>query len=62
MDYQSTLFAPAESRVDDFSGIERTELSRGAWVDVRRSWLPSADDVFSTLVREVPWRAERRQM
>ena len=62
MDYQSTLFAPAESRVDDFSGIERTELNRGAWVDVRRSWLPAADDVFSTLVRDVPWRAERRQM
>ena len=62
MDYQSTLFAPAESRVDDFSGIERTELNRGAWADVRRSWLPSADDVFSTLVRDVPWRAERRQM
>ena len=62
MDYQSTLFAPAESRVDDFSGIARTELSRGAWVDVQRTWLPSADDVFSTLVRDVPWRAERRQM
>ena len=62
MDYQSTLFAPAESRVDDFSGITRTELSRGAWVDVQRTWLPSADEVFSTLVRDVPWRAERRQM
>jgi alkylated DNA repair dioxygenase AlkB len=63
MDFQSTLFAPAESsRVDDFSGMERTELSRGAWVDVQRAWLPDADDVFATLVRDVPWRAERRQM
>ncbi|HEX5089534.1 MAG TPA: alpha-ketoglutarate-dependent dioxygenase AlkB, partial [Nocardioides sp.] len=35
---------------------------RGAWVDVARGWLPEADDVFATLVREVPWRAERRQM
>jgi len=63
MDFQSTLFAPAESaRVDDFSGIERTELNRGAWVDLQRAWLPAADDVFATLVRDVPWRAERRQM
>jgi alkylated DNA repair dioxygenase AlkB len=62
MDFQSTLFAPAEARVDDFTGIERTELSRGAWVDVQRSWLPTADVVFATLVRDVPWRAERRQM
>ena len=27
-----------------------------------RTWLPDADDVFATLVAEVPWRAERRQM
>ncbi len=41
---------------------ERTPLSHGAWVDVQRSWLPDADDVFAALVRDVPWRAERRQM
>ena len=62
MDFQSTLFAAPESTVDDFSGIERTELSRGAWIDVKRTWLPQADEVFATLVRDVPWRAERRQM
>ena len=45
-----------------FAGIERTALTRGAWVDVARAWLPDADDVFATLVRDVPWRAERRQM
>jgi len=65
VDFQSTLFAPDrtdQTRVDDFAGLQRTELTRGAWVDVCRGWLPRADEVFETLVREVPWRAERRQM
>ena len=66
MDFQSTLFAPApledQSRTVDFARIERTELTRGAWIDIARTWLPGADDVFETLVRDVPWRAERRQM
>jgi alkylated DNA repair dioxygenase AlkB len=62
MDFQSTLFAPAESPTAGFAGVERTELTRGAWVDIARAWLPDADDVFATLVRDVPWRAERRQM
>ncbi len=65
MDFQSTLFAPdrpAETTADDFTGLERRPLTRGAWVDVCRGWLPRADEVFETLVRDVPWRAERRQM
>lgn len=65
MDFQSTLFAPdraAESSAEDFTGLERRPLTRGAWVDVCRGWLPQADEVFETLVRDVPWRAERRQM
>jgi alkylated DNA repair dioxygenase AlkB len=58
--FQSTLFeAPAHA---SSAGIERTPLTAGAWVDVARGWLPDADDVFATLVREVPWRAERRAM
>ena len=62
MDFQTSLFAAPESRVRDFARIERTPLTRGAWVDVLRTWLPDADDVFEILVRDVPWRAERRQM
>jgi alkylated DNA repair dioxygenase AlkB len=62
MDFQSTLFAPAETDGLDFSSLARTELTRGAWVDVCRGWLPDADDVLETLVRDVPWRAERREM
>lgn len=60
MDYQGTLFATAPET--SVTGIERTPLSRGAWVDLRRDWLVDADDVFATLVRDVPWRAESRQM
>jgi alkylated DNA repair dioxygenase AlkB len=65
VDFQSTLFAPdraAETRVDDFAGLERISLTRGAWVDVCRGWLPRADEAFEALVHDVPWRAERRQM
>ncbi|MDX6372995.1 MAG: hypothetical protein QOD98_1983, partial [Nocardioidaceae bacterium] len=62
MDFQSTLFVPPEARSIDFTATERTQLTRGAWVDITRAWLPEADDVFETLVRDVPWRAERRQM
>jgi alkylated DNA repair dioxygenase AlkB len=62
MDFQTSLFAAPESRVRDFSSIERTPLTRGAWLDVARTWLPDADDVFEVMVRDVPWRADRRQM
>jgi len=64
MQFQATLFA-ADSKDPSASfrlTPERTTLSRGAWLDVQRSWLPDADDVLATLVRDVPWRAERRQM
>lgn len=62
MDYQSTLFeAPAEEGMG-FADLTRRELGQGAWIDVARTWLPEADDVFASLAREVPWRAEKRQM
>ncbi len=66
MDFQSTLFeAPATGLgrfTGSFAGIERRQLGSGAWVDLLRSWVPGSDDIFATLVAEVPWRAERRQM
>lgn len=65
MDFQSTLFAP-DSPSDPEAGAplapERTELAAGAWLGVQRNWLVGADDVFETMVSQVPWRAERRQM
>ncbi len=62
MDFQTTLFDSAAGSVGDFTGLERRELGDGAWVDVARSWLPAADDVFDVLRDTVPWRTEKRQM
>jgi alkylated DNA repair dioxygenase AlkB len=62
MDYQGTLFESAPLDASSLAEATRTPLARGAWVDVRRNWLADADDVFATLVRDVPWRAERRPM
>ena len=62
MDFQATLFDTGRAEVPALADVRRTPLSRGAWVDVLRNWLPDADAVFATLVAEVPWRAERRQM
>ena len=62
MDFQGTLFDTGVTGVPTLVDAERTTLTRGAWVDCRRNWLPGADDVFATLVADVPWRAERRQM
>jgi alkylated DNA repair dioxygenase AlkB len=62
MDFQATLFAPAPATGPACDAIERTLLTDGAWIDVARGWLPEADEVFATMVRDVPWRAERRQM
>ena len=44
------------------SSVERTVLTHGAWVDVRRGWISGADVLFDRLVGVVAWRAERRQM
>jgi alkylated DNA repair dioxygenase AlkB len=58
------------SLLDDLSDVglrslaatRRTELGRGAWVDVRPGWLTGASTLFERLARVVPWQAERRQM
>ncbi len=42
--------------------VERVELGRGAWVDVRRGWVAGSDALFDALVTDVPWHAERREM
>jgi alkylated DNA repair dioxygenase AlkB len=45
--------------------VRRTRLDRGAWVDLRRSWLTGSGPVFERLSESaglVPWRAEKRQM
>jgi alkylated DNA repair dioxygenase AlkB len=42
--------------------LQRTTLTAGAWIDFRPNWLTGGDEVFQSLLTEVPWRAERRQM
>ena len=41
---------------------ERADLGQGAWIDVHRSWIRGADQLFERLVGAVPWRTERRPM
>ncbi|MEV0998091.1 alpha-ketoglutarate-dependent dioxygenase AlkB [Nonomuraea sp. NPDC050202] len=42
--------------------VRRTDLDRGAWIDLRPGWLTGADTLFERLAENVPWRAERRRM
>jgi alkylated DNA repair dioxygenase AlkB len=51
--------APAPGSLDE---LQRTQLSAGAWVDVLPGWMRGADELFDRLLRDVPWRAERRRM
>lgn len=44
------------------AAVRRTELSHGAWVDIRPGWLTGSDQAFHELAEGVPWEAERRQM
>ncbi len=44
------------------SGLSRTPLTAGAWVDLRPGWLAGAGELFDILSRDVPWHAERRTM
>ncbi|MEO5745204.1 MAG: alpha-ketoglutarate-dependent dioxygenase AlkB, partial [Terracoccus sp.] len=39
------------------TGLRRAELGNGAWVDVRPGWLAAGDDLFTSLLRDVPWHA-----
>ena len=63
MALQASLFDQAEApTLGPLTGIRRTELTDGAWVDVLPGWLTGADLLFERLVGHVPWYAERRQM
>ncbi|PRZ42019.1 alkylated DNA repair dioxygenase AlkB [Antricoccus suffuscus] len=42
--------------------VRRTELSRGAWIDIRRGWVSGSGPLFERLEAEVPWYAEKRAM
>jgi len=61
---QGSLFDPAEEVTVGPLGpsVRRTELSHGAWLDLRPQWITGADELFARLVHQVPWREERRRM
>lgn len=59
----SLLDLSDEMALRDLShGLSRTQLTRGAWVDVRPGWLAAGDELFTLLAGAVPWHAERRTM
>jgi alkylated DNA repair dioxygenase AlkB len=65
--YQPSILDVSESSapagVGPLAGqVRRTLLTRGAWVDHLPGWVHGSDDVLRTLLDDVPWRAERRQM
>jgi alkylated DNA repair dioxygenase AlkB len=64
VEFQGDLFdlAPEASLGPLRGSVQRTILGDGAWVDVRRSWVRGASVVFRSLIRDVPWRAEQREM
>lgn len=53
---EDTELGPLDGRV------ERRQLTRGAWIDLRPDWLQGADALMQELMQDVPWHAERRQM
>ncbi|MFJ7158291.1 alpha-ketoglutarate-dependent dioxygenase AlkB [Streptomyces sp. NPDC101118] len=60
---QGSLFDQTdEIRLGPLTGLRRTELGSGAWLDHLPGWVGGADALFEHLAAEVPWRAERRQM
>ncbi len=64
VEFQGDLFdlAPEPSLGRLRGSVQRTVLGDGAWVDVRRSWVRCASEVFRALVSDVPWRSEQREM
>jgi alkylated DNA repair dioxygenase AlkB len=61
--WQASLFGTEAPAIDEtFAGIERIELTEGAWVDHLPGWLHGADEVMDALVRTAPWQASTRPM
>jgi alkylated DNA repair dioxygenase AlkB len=58
----SLLDAFEDPALSSLDAVRRTDLGRGAWIDVLPRWLTGADQVYERLARDVPWQAERRQM
>ncbi|CAM3937177.1 alpha-ketoglutarate-dependent dioxygenase AlkB [Janibacter anophelis] len=60
---QSSLFDTADSpTLGDLDRRHRRFLDETAWLDLLPGWACGTDEVLATLLHEVPWRSERRQM
>jgi len=42
--------------------VRRTPLTRGAWVDHLPGWVDGSEAILETLLGDIGWRAERREM
>ncbi|MDQ0792791.1 alpha-ketoglutarate-dependent dioxygenase AlkB [Streptomyces sp. B1I3] len=63
MHLQGSLFDQDEGpHLSPLTGVRRTVLGDGAWIDLLPGWLSGGDRLMAELAAEVPWRAERRQM
>jgi alkylated DNA repair dioxygenase AlkB len=47
----------AEIRINSEATFERIDLDATSWVDLSRSWLSGADQLFEHLLTTVPWKA-----
>jgi alkylated DNA repair dioxygenase AlkB len=60
---QASLFGTGEPSIDpSFAGIERTDLSDGAWIERLPGWLAGEQTVFDTIVETTKWHSHRRPM
>ncbi|WP_457032187.1 alpha-ketoglutarate-dependent dioxygenase AlkB [Kitasatospora sp. P5_F3] len=62
MHFQGSLLSADRPELGPLTGVRRTELGHGAWVDVLPGWVRGADALFERLADGVEWRAEQREM
>jgi alkylated DNA repair dioxygenase AlkB len=61
--WQASLFDSGDVRVDPaFAGLQRRQLTEGAWVDEVRQWVRGADELFAQLLDVTPWRQRETWM
>lgn len=60
---QASLFGSGTPAVDPaFTGIERTELTDGAWIERLPGWLDGEQTLYDELVASTTWHASSRPM
>ena len=61
--YARPLFGRGPLQADAaFGGLTRVALSPKSWVDQQPGWLEGSEELFETLVSQVPWAQHRRTM